>query len=141
MQYILIVLFSVTNVFANEATDLANNLHYMKSYNNALHVSQKEKKLLMLIIVENGCHWCKKFARTTLMNPAVQQKQKAIIKVIIDKDDQAALQYEPHFFPMIYFINPKTQQVVDTAYGYQKTTGFLMHIQKANEQYKKESLK
>ncbi len=140
MKYIFILLFTITSLFANEATDLANKLHYMKSYNKALQVSQKEAKLLMLIIVEDGCHWCKKFSRTTLVNPAVQQKLKAIVKVIIDKDEQAALQYEPHFFPMIYFINPKTQQVVDTAYGYQKTTGFLMHIQKANEQYKKESL-
>jgi hypothetical protein len=71
----------------------------------------------------------------------VQQKLQSITKLIIDKDDQAALKYEPHFFPMIYFVNPNTQQIVDTAYGYQKTNGFLMHIQKANKQYKKESLK
>jgi len=141
MKYMFILLFSITSLFANEATDLADKLHYLKSYDKALQVSQKEQKLLMLIIVENGCHWCKKLARTTLGDSAVQQKLKAIVKVIIDKDDQAGLKYEPHFFPMIYFINPNTKQVVDIAYGYQKTNGFLIHIQKANKQYKKESLK
>lgn len=139
MKYIFILLFGITSLFAGEATDLANKLHYFKSYNEALPISQKEQKLLMLIIVEDGCHWCKKFARTTLSNTKVKQKLQSITKVIIDRDDQVSLKYEPRFFPMIYFINPNTQQVIETAYGYQKSSSFLMHLEKANTKYKKES--
>ena len=141
MKYIFILLFGITSLFANEATNLANKLHYFKSYNKALQLSQKEQKLLMLIIVEDGCHWCKKFARTTLSDTTVKQKLQSITKVMLDSYDKVSLTYEPKFFPMIYFINPNTQKVVDTAYGYQKKNGFLMHIQKANKTYKKESSK
>jgi len=141
MKYIFILLFGITSLFAGEATNLANQLHYFKSYDKALHVAQKEQKLLMLMIVEDGCHWCKKFSRTALSDTAVQQKLQSMTKVIIDRDDQESLTYEPRFFPMIYFINPNTLQVVDTAYGYQRINGFLIHIQKANKKYKKESSK
>lgn len=137
-KYFVILLFSYISLLANEATDLADKLHFMKSYPKALEISKKDENLLMLIIVEDGCHWCKKFARTTLKDAAVQQKLQAFTKVIIDKEDEAAQRYEAHFFPMIYFIDPNTQKVLDTAYGYQKTEGFLTHIEKATQQYNKE---
>lgn len=125
-------------MFGNEATELADKLHFMKSYPQALEAAKKEDKLLMLIIVEDGCHWCKKFARTTLQDVSVKKKLQEFIKVIIDKEDEAALVYDAHFFPMIYFLDPNTQKVLDTAYGYQKTGGLLQHINAAYEQYNKE---
>jgi len=137
MKYILILLLTLTSLFANEATELANKLNYLKSYDKALLNAQKEKRLMMLIIVEDGCHWCKKFARTTLSNRDVQSKLQTVTKVIIDKEDDAAFDYEPHFFPMIYFINPQTQEVLDTAYGYQKKAGLLKHLKKANANMKR----
>jgi len=137
MKYILILLLTLTSLFANESTELADKLSYLKSYDKALLSAQKEQKLMMLIIVEDGCHWCKKFANTTLSNKDVQSKLQTLTKVIIDKEDDAAFDYEPHFFPMIYFINPQTQEVIDTAYGYQKKEGLLKHLQKANENMKR----
>ncbi len=137
-RYLFILLFSYISLFANEATDLADKLHFMKSYPQALEVSKRDHNLLMLIIVEDGCHWCKKFARTTLKDASIQQKLQTFTKVIIDKEDEAAQQYEAHFFPMIYFLDPNTQKVLDIAYGYQKTEGFLTHIKKAKQDYKKE---
>ena len=137
-KYLFILLFSCISLLANEATDLADKLHFMKSYPKALEISKKDQNILMLIIVEDGCHWCKKFARTTLKDAVVQQKLEAFTKVIIDKEDEAAQRYEAHFFPMIYFVDPNTQKVLDTAYGYQKTEGFLTHIKKAKQQYNKE---
>jgi len=51
------------------------------------------------------------------------------------------MRYEAHFFPMIYFLDPKSDKVLDTAYGYQKTEGFLVHIEKAKQKYRKEKQK
>ena len=136
MKYILILFLTFTSLFSNEATDLADKLHYLKSYDKAFASAKKEQQLLMLIIVEDGCHWCKKFARTTLSNKDVQTKLQTVTKVIVDKEDDVAFDYEPHFFPMTYFINPQTNKVVDTAYGYQKKAGLLKHLAKANKKIK-----
>ncbi len=136
MKYIMILLLTLTSLFANEATELADKLGYLKSYDKAFLSAKKEKKLMMLIIVEDGCHWCEKLANTTLSNKDVQSKLQTLTKVIVGKEDDAAFNYEPHFFPMIYFINPQTHKVLDTAYGYQKKEGLLKHLQKAKENMK-----
>lgn len=136
MRYILLLFLTFSALYANEATELADKLHYLKSYDKALTTAKKEKQLLMLIIVENGCHWCKKYARTTLSKEVVKEKLQNVTKVIINKEDEAAFEYEPHFFPMTYFINPQTKELLDTAYGYQKKAGLLNHLAKATQQIK-----
>lgn len=136
MRYILLFFLTFGTLYANEATELADKLHYLKSYDKALLNAQKEKQLMMLVIVEDGCPWCRKLARTTLANRAVMKRLSSVTKVIINKEDEAVFDYEPHFFPMIYFINPQTKAVVDTAYGYQKKDGLLEHLQRADEKVK-----
>jgi len=133
--FILILLFTL-NLYANEATSLAKKLHYSGAYETMLKNAQQKHQLLMLIVVEDDCHWCKKYARTTLSNKNIQKKLENVQKVIIDRYDTISLKHDSKFFPMTYFIDPKTSTIIQTLYGYKTTKLFLEGLHVAQQKLK-----
>ena len=132
---IFLCLFIGDFLFAGEAHDLATELHYSESYQNGIQTAKKEHKLMMLIVVEDGCHWCKKFKRTTLSDEDVKKDLQKVIKVLVDRYADMPDKYESQFFPMVYFIDPQTQNVLVTSYGYKTKEGFTQALQKAKKKF------
>lgn len=132
---IFLCLFIGNFLFAGEAHDLATALHYSESYHAGIQTAKKEHKLMMLVVVEDGCHWCKKFKRTTLSDKDVKKHLQKVVKVMLDRYADMPEKYESKFFPMVYFINPQTQDVLETSYGYKTKDLFIQEIQKAEKKF------
>ncbi|WP_297440988.1 thioredoxin fold domain-containing protein [Sulfurimonas sp.] len=130
---IFLCLFAGSFLFANEAHDLATELHYLESYKQGVQTAKKEHKLMMLVVVEDGCHWCKKFKRTTLSDEGIKQELQGVVKVLVDRYANMPQKYESRFFPMVYFIDPKTQNILVKSYGYKTKALFRQEIQKATK--------
>lgn len=133
---IFLCLFTGTFLFAGEAHELATELHYMESYQKGIQTAKKEHKLMMLVVVEDGCHWCKKFKRTTLSDKDIKKGLQNIVEVMLDRyADDLPEKYESKFFPMVYFIDPQRQKTLVTSYGYKTKEGFVEEIQKAEKKF------
>ncbi|WP_457744991.1 thioredoxin family protein [Sulfurimonas sp.] len=132
MRFFILFLLLCFTLYADAATEAAVKLHYINSYTQALQSAKKENKIVMLLIVEDGCHWCKKFERTTLSNKKVIKKIDNFVKVVVGKYDDIPAKYESHFFPMVYFIDSATEKILATSYGYRTKELFFEDIQKIN---------
>ncbi len=132
---ILLLLLGVQFLFAGEAHELATELHYIESYQQGVQTASKEHKLMMLVVVEDGCHWCKKFKRTTLSDTGIKQELQGIVKVLVDRYDDMPEKFESHFFPMVFFIDPQTQNILEKSYGYKTKELFTNIVHKAMKKF------
>lgn len=132
---LFLCLFAGNFLFASEAHELATQLHYLESYHTGAQIAKQEHKLMMLVVVEDDCHWCKKFKRTTLNDNGVKMHLQKVIKVLVDRYADMPQKYESKFFPMVYFINPKTQNILETSYGYKAKESFIQEIQEATKKF------
>ncbi len=123
----LLLLISLS-LFANEASIFAKKLDYFNSYKLALLQAKEENKILMLVVVEDGCSWCKKFEKTTLQIKSIQNATKNFIRVIVDKHDAVPIFFQTSFVPVVFFINPKTQISMLEVIGYHNSKRFLSKI-------------
>jgi len=131
---VLLCLFVGHTLLAGEAHDLATELHYLESYQQGIQTAKKEHKIMMLVVVEDDCHWCKKFKRTTLSHEAVKKDLQNLVKVMLDRYADMPDKLENKFFPMTYFIDPQTQTVLKTSYGYRTKELLIKDIQEARTQ-------
>lgn len=122
-------------LYANEASTMAHKLGYLNSYTAALSQAKKENKLLMLVIVEDRCHWCKRFERTTLQQASIQKKTASFVRVIVDKHEKIPLFFQTSFVPVAYFINPKTGEAIVESIGYHDEARFTKKINEAKAQW------
>lgn len=122
-------------LFAGEAHELATELHYSESYLDGVQTAKQKHNFMMLVVVEDDCHWCKKFKRTTLSNEDVKKELHKVTKVMLDRYADMPKKYESKFFPMVYFINPQTQKILDTSYGYKTKESFIKEIQTVRKEF------
>jgi len=120
-------------LFGGEAHELATELNYLESYKQGMQIAKKEHTFMMLVVVKDGCHWCKKFKRTTLSDEDVQKDLHNVVTVMLDRYDEMPQCYESKFFPMVYFINPQTEKSLETSYGYKTKELFTQKLQNARK--------
>lgn len=130
MKIVLALICMSMFIFANEASDFAKELGYMNSYKAALQRARREHKTLMLVEVEDGCHWCHKFVRTTLRTQAVTKATNAFVRVIVDRHDRLPMFFQTSFVPVVFFIDPYTQTFMLESIGYHNKKRFLKKIDK-----------
>lgn len=130
-------LFLANILLAGEAHELATELHYLESYQQGIQTAKKEHKMMMLVVVQDDCHWCKKFKRTTLSDSGIKEQIADIVKVMVDRYANMPQKFESKFFPMVFFVNPQTQNVLVTSYGYKTKELFTQKIQKARDKFRR----
>lgn len=134
-KIVILVCLSIGSIlFGGEAHELATELNYLESYKQGIQIAKKEHTFMMLVVVEDGCHWCKKFKRTTLSDEDVQKDLHNVVTVMLDRYDDMPTCYESEFFPMVYFINPQTEKPLETSYGYKTKELFTQKLQKAKNE-------
>ena len=133
MRFILLTLFT----FNLQALDY-NFLHYHHNFQNALVQATQEKKLLMLLIVQDRCHWCKKLSVDVLGRPDIAEKiRKDFLPVVINKDrKKLPKKYQTEATPTIYFINPIENEEVWRSVGFTNKVELLELLKKAMQSYK-----
>lgn len=136
MKKIVILLFMALSLWADDAADAAKTLGYLNSYSQGLNQANKEHKLMMLVLVRDGCHWCKKFERETLSDAKIKVKLNDFVKVIVDQSDDFPEYFQSNFSPTVYFVNPKTQKSVWDFPGFKDPKEFTEDINAAKLEFK-----
>ncbi len=134
-KVVLLVAFALS-LWANQASVAASELGYSNSYAEGLAKAKKEHKLIMLVLVRDGCHWCKRFEKETLKDPTIKMKLDGFVKVLIDRNDSMPESFRSHFFPTTHFIDPTTEKSVWDLVGFKEALDFQEDINAAKLEYK-----
>lgn len=136
MKKIVFMLFFALSLWANEASEAAKELGYSNAYAQGIAKAKKEHKMMMLVVVRDGCRWCKKFEKETLKDPKIKTKLDGFVKVLMDKNEAMPERFLTNFIPTTYFIDPKTEKSVWDLAGFKESADFLSDINAACAEYK-----
>lgn len=130
----------VLSLQANGIEKFAKKISYETIYEKALTKAKKENKMLMIAMVTHYCPWCRKLERTTLSKKSVQSKvQKYFIPLIVNRE---AHKFPKKFYtpiiPVVFFIDPKNENIIWESIGYKKRSDFLLQIEEALKLYAKQ---
>jgi len=135
MKIYILLFILLTSLFGAKIDEFANKNSYFRGYDLALSVAKKENKMVMLVFVADFCPWCKKFERKTLQDELVSKLIKQnFIPVIVDNyrdRDSYPKRLSTPKLPTIYFIDSKTQKVINKSTLYVNKNDFLVTMQKA----------
>ena len=138
MKKILLFCILFASLYANQASEAAHSLGYVDSYDKGIALAKKEHKIMMLVLVRDGCGWCKKFERETLSKEVIQKDlDKGFIKVMLDKhDEKLTKEFATSIVPFVFFVDPDTQKSVWEVAGFKDPADFQDDIGIAKHQYK-----
>ena len=90
------------------------------SFNEAITLAKKEKKLIFLMVEEEHCPWCRKMKATSLKDEEVMEILKLdYISIKIDKSDKdLKRQFKTRFVPTMFIIDPYKEKEVSKLVGY-----------------------
>jgi thioredoxin-related protein len=135
MKHIIIALLFVCQLFAITAKDAAWVLDAQPSLQKALKRAEAEhKKMVVLVVVKDGCGWCEKMVHETLSDKSVRQKlSDDAVVAVIDLYSPQAEKLGAMYTPTIYFWDVKGNKPVQTSLGFEKAGAFLIDIVSAME--------
>ncbi len=136
MKKIVLMLFLTLSLWANEASKAAMELGYINSYAEGIAKAKKEHKMMMLVLVRDGCHWCKKFEAQTLKDNNIKSALDGFVKVLMDRSEAMPERFHTNFIPTTYFIDPKTEKSVWELAGFKEPKEFSEDINAARTEYK-----
>ncbi|MDP3120434.1 MAG: thioredoxin family protein [Sulfuricurvum sp.] len=137
MKALIILLFFVYTSFAISSADAAFVLGFHEEYPTALTQAKKEKKLLMLVIIQDPCPYSERLVYNTLSDPKVVEALKGIVSVIVDRRALFPPQFKAEFVPMTFIIDPDNEEGIGERMGYISAEEFLVDIKEAYLLYKK----
>ena len=128
----LIVLLSIIcSLSAIDAKDAAFVLGYEEDYKTALAQAKEEKKLLMLVIIQDPCPYCERLIDNTLSDPKVTHALEDFVSVIVNQHSPLPSAFESNPIPMTFFIDPKNEEGIWESMGYISAEQFLDDIKEA----------
>jgi len=126
MKLFLLSLMLTYGLIATDAMDAAKKLGVENNYAEAIVKAQKEKKMLIMVIVKKNCRWCDKLINQTLSDERVKKiLKKDFITLIVDKNARFPSEFKENFFPSIFYIDYTTQKSVYENIGFVRTKCFL----------------
>ena len=102
-RYILVVLLSLSSLFAVE----------FHSYEDALKLQKQSNKIIMIDVVRSGCSYCEDMDREVFENAAMSkwvEERFISVKMNIDKE-KLPLGIKVNFTPTFYFVNADSKIV------------------------------
>jgi len=125
MKALLISFLLSYGLMATDAIEAAKKLGAENNYATAISKAEKEKKILVMVIVKENCRWCEKLINKTLSEETVKNKLENYITLIVDKDDDFPNDFKENFFPSIFYIDYSTQKSVYSNVGFVGKPCFL----------------
>lgn len=128
----LIVLLSIVcSLLAIDAKDAAFVLGYNEDYKTALAQAKEEKKLLMLVIIQDPCPYCERLIDNTLSDPKIVDVLEDFVSVIVNQHSPLPPAFESNAIPMTFFIDPENEEGIWESMGYISVEQFLDDIKEA----------
>ena len=129
MKTILMFILIVGNLFAITPEDAAWLLNAQTNLTKAYEKAKAEKKkMLLLIVVKDGCQWCKMMVYETLKDKNIQENLSDIEMVIVDIDSVLPKEFQAKLTPTMFFIDVKSKKTILKDVGYIKKGTFLIDI-------------
>ena len=100
-------------------------------FETAIKKAKSEKKMLVMVIVKEGCRWCDKLVYKTLAEPEVKEALKGYVTLIIDKDADYPADFKENFFPSIFYIDYSTDKSVYENVGFVGKKCFLNDLKES----------
>jgi len=120
--------FSVLQAqFFEDYKDFAKLMKYETSYERARETAIKEKKLLFVLFVKDGCPFCSKLEDNILTDKDVRKYiKKHYVALIINQNDGKYPKFlDSYIAPVSYVIDPKSQKVLRKIVGYMEVDQYL----------------
>ena len=134
MKTILMFILIVGNLSAITAEDAAWLLDAQTDLTKAYEKAKIEKKkLVLLVVVKNGCHWCEMMVHKTLKDKDIQANLTDMVTVVVDVNGKLPKEFQTKLTPGMFFIDAKSKKSVLKNFGYIKKGGFLIDIISASE--------
>lgn len=131
MRLFLISLLLVGTLFATDAKEAAASMGAENHFETAIKKAKSEKKMLVMVIVKEGCRWCDKLVYKTLAEPEVKEALKGYVTLIIDKDADYPADFKENFFPSIFYIDYSTDKSVYENVGFVGKKCFLNDLKES----------
>ena len=106
----------------------ATDMHYENNYKTALAKAKKAGKPLMIFMTTSYCPWCRKLENRILSQTDIDTaiKKKYIpLALNLDKDSYPEKFAKTRFTPIIYIVNPTTEEIEHKFVGYSTRNEFL----------------
>lgn len=137
MKRLLILLLTALSLYANEASVAAKKLGYLNSFDEAIAKAKKENKMVMLVLVRDGCPWCKRMEEGTFNDSFITDETKNFVNALVDKNDPMPEDFRTPVVPVVYFVNPNTKEILWDLVGYKNVGDFLEDIEHAKAEFAK----
>ena len=132
MKILLLSILLVSNLLAITAKEYAPTIHALSNINDAFTKAKSEKKrMILLIVIKDGCHWCEKMLEETMQDKVVKKVLSDTVIVITDLDSALSKVYKAEQTPSLYFIDSKTKKSIYEQVGYEKPGSFMITIHSA----------
>lgn len=106
----------------------AADMHYENNYKTALTKAKRSGKPLMLFMTTSYCPWCRKLENRILSQTDIDTaiKNKYVpLALNLDKDSYPEKFAKTRFTPIIYIVNPTTEEIEHKFVGYSTRDEFL----------------
>jgi len=134
MKIVIIFVFLVYNLMAISVEDAAWLLNAQTDLDKAYKVAKiQKKKMLLLVIVKDGCNWCSMMVENTLRDKTIQANLEDIVTVVVDSNNTLPKIFKTKLTPTMFFIDVKNKKNVLKQTGYIKKGAFLIDIISASE--------
>jgi len=128
MQKFLLGILLLTGILFS-TTIFAAELAWQKDIYTAFEEAKKENKVVMVMVENKHCQWCKKMKHRTLYNDSVSKRLESYIVVKVMNKDINALKELPKIngVPTIFFMKAD-KEVLDSVTGYYDIPDFISFL-------------
>ena len=133
MKTILCILLLASGLFASNAQTEAKKIDAETDYATAIAKAQKENKILVMVIVQEHCRWCERLIDRTFSDARVKKELENYVTLVVDDDGNYPNIFREDLFPVIFYIDPKSQKSIYTHVGYMEVASFLDSLIEASE--------
>ncbi|SFV52405.1 hypothetical protein MNB_SM-7-1252 [hydrothermal vent metagenome] len=128
MRFLLLFALFFSSLYAGifeDYKDFARLMKYERNYETAKAL--KEKKLLFVLYVKDGCPFCSRLEEEVLTDRHVRAYiDKHFVPTIINEYDKGYPKFlYSSFAPISYIIYPKTDKVLKRIVGYMEVDQYL----------------
>ena len=117
MKKIILLLFVLFNVFSYSDT-----ISWRGDYDKALVEARDSDKILLVLLVKNGCKQCNKVLKEVFTGqPYIKKLNKKVIAVLINKEYKSSYPIEMYYttvYPTLFLVNPQNETFIkEPIYG------------------------
>ena len=130
MRFFLLFVLLFGSLQANifeDYKDFARLMKYERNYDAARAKALKEKKLLFVLYVKDGCPFCSRLEEEVLTDRHVRKYiNENFVPAIINEYDKGYPKFlYSYIAPVSYVIDPKTNKVLKKIIGYMEVDQYL----------------